>query len=49
VAAVEYLGDLIDPLGPRRSVARSGAQVDMPESRRDLVDGYAGLEQMRTP
>jgi hypothetical protein len=49
VPAIEHLGDLIDTLGPRRGVARSGPQVDVPEPRRDLMDGYAGLEQMRRP
>ena len=49
VAAIEHLGDLIDPLGARGGVARGGPQVDVPEPRRDLVGGDAGLEQMGGP
>jgi hypothetical protein len=47
VATIEDLGDLIDPLRARRGVAGGGPQVDVPEPRGDLVDGDAGLEQMR--
>jgi hypothetical protein len=32
VAAVENVGDLIDPLGPGRGVAGGGAQVEMAEA-----------------
>ena len=40
VPAVEHLGDLIDAFGPRRGIAGRRSQVDVPEPRGDLVDGY---------
>jgi hypothetical protein len=49
VAAVQHLGDLVDPLRAWGGVAGGGAQVDVPEPRGDLVDGDAGLEQVGGP
>jgi len=43
VAAVEDLGGLVDPLGPRGSVARGGAQVDVPEPG-EIGDQARGVE-----
>ena len=49
MAAIEHVGDLIDPLASWRRVPGGHAQVDVPEPRGDLMDGDAGLEQMRGP
>ena len=49
MAAVEDVGDVVDPLGPRGGVAGGGAQVDVPEPSGDLVDGDAGLKQVGGP
>ena len=49
MAAVEHLGDVIDPLGPRTGVARGRPEVDVPEPGGDVVHGHAGHEEMGGP
>ncbi len=49
MAAVEYVGDVVDPLGPDGGVPGGGPQVDVPEPRGDLVDGDTGLEAVGGP
>ena len=49
MAAIEDVGDVVDPLGARRGVAGGGAQVDVPEPGGDLVHRDAGLEQVGGP
>ena len=49
LAAIQHVGDVVDPFGTRGGVAGSGAQVDVPEPRGDLVDRDAGLKATRPP
>jgi hypothetical protein len=49
VAAVEHVGDLVDPLGAWGGVAGGGAEVDVPEPGGDGVHGHAGLEAVGGP
>ena len=49
IAAVEDVGDVVDAFGTRRGISRGGAQVDVTEASRDLVDRDARLETVGGP
>ncbi len=49
VAAIEHIGDLIDALRTRSGVTSGGAQIDVTEAGRNLVDADPGLEAVRGP
>jgi hypothetical protein len=49
VAAVEHLGDVVEPFGARGGIPRCGAQIDVPEASRDLMDRNAGLQAVGGP
>jgi hypothetical protein len=49
VAAVEYVGDVVDVLGAWGGVPGGGAQVDVAEPGGDGVDWDAGLEAVGCP
>jgi hypothetical protein len=49
VAPVEHIGDVVYSFGARGGVAGGGAQVDVTEPGRVLVDGDAGLEAVAGP
>jgi hypothetical protein len=49
VAAVEHVGDVVDPLAARAGAAGGGPPFDVPEPGGDGVHRHAGLEAMGGP